>query len=179
MANTIARQFGLLEDVSLHDRQAATIWSPVSATILSTEQVTESAKRIDGSMRFIREFGRGLVVAGGVIFLLGSNEAVAQEPVKVKSGEEARLAALGSIRPDCAPNPAPEVRLSKAASHGMIRIASGRITTDRFPNCPGATVPVKVVFYQSSSDFRGHDRVVLNVDQDGQVTNTAIDIEVE
>lgn len=109
--------------------------------------------------RFLPGVVAAVYFSATTLGMVGAEEA----PKPVKSGEEARIAALGSMKPDCTVNPAPEVKISEPAAHGVVRITNAKLKTNRYPNCPGATIPVKVVFYTSAPGFTGEDRVGLEV----------------
>jgi len=87
----------------------------------------------------------------------------ADDTVKGKSGEEVRLAVLGSIKADCSVNPSPTVNVRQPASHGVLRVVDARLKTKRFPKCIDVEIPVKVIFYKSSPDFKGEDKAIVEV----------------
>lgn len=108
-----------------------------------------------------------LVAAALLLPTAATTRLKAEEP-KVQSvapGEEVRLAVLGSMKTNCTVNPPPEVRVSGDIAEGVVRIATAKLTTNRFPDCPDAEIPVKVVFYKASSTASGSDNVTLEIEE--------------
>jgi len=109
---------------------------------------------------------------------LGS-AAFAQQAYEVKAGEEVRLAVLGSMKANCEANPAPEVRVSGPVALGSIRIASAKLKTNRFPKCPDAELPVRVIFYKAAPDVSGTDLVTVEISESpGNARTQTFDIRV-
>ncbi|MCP4385230.1 MAG: hypothetical protein GY798_28115 [Hyphomicrobiales bacterium] len=122
-------------------------------------------------------------ILGAVIAFLVSaaldSAAIAQDVKTAESGEETRIAVLGSFETDCEINPAPRVSVIEPAVHGTIRIVGATLETNRFPDCPGIKVPVQVVFYTSKPGFTGDDKAILEVsDRPGTSTIRTVSISV-
>lgn len=116
-----------------------------------------------------------------LLALTAAGQAVAQDQIRAKAGEETRIAALGSLRSkaDCSVNPAPAVSIVEPARHGTIRIVKGRLRTNRFPECPDAEIPVTVVFYKSQPEFKGSDQITLSIQFPEQVSSKTVSVLVE
>ena len=117
----------------------------------------------------------GLAVAAAVSSLAKA------ETKQVSPGVEAQIGVHGSIQKDCTPNPAPDIRILRPSSHGVVRIASATLRTkNRFPSCPNASVPVMVVFYKANPDAIGWDSVTLEVvPKSGEASRHTYDIQIE
>jgi hypothetical protein len=120
-------------------------------------------------------------VSAAVGLALVSSSGLAGETTKIAvTGQETRVAALGSMGSGCKPNPAPDVSVAQNASYGVIRIVSATMKTNRFRQCPEAEIPVKVVFYKSQPNYVGEDKVVLDVSfVDGTASSESINITVK
>jgi hypothetical protein len=102
------------------------------------------------------------------------------ETKQVSPGVEIQIGVHGSLRKDCTPNPAPDIRILKPSSHGVVRLASATLRTNRFPSCPNASVPVMVVFYKANADAIGWDSVTLEVvPNSGEASRHTYDIQIE
>ena len=126
---------------------------------------------------------RWVSLAAVLLFAAGGSTGLSAEEAKVRSvapGAEVRLAVLGSMKSNCTPNPPPDVRVSGEIAEGLVRIAAAKMTTSRFPNCPDAELPVKVVFYKASSTASGSDTVKLEIEEySGKVREQRYDIRIE
>src|ERR1700682_3577646 len=107
-----------------------------------------------------KQLAHSLALAAAFALTYGSAPRADDAPKVVKSGEEGRIAVLGSLKEGCTPNPHPTVSVAQVASHGVLRIAGATMKTDRFPKCPGIEIPVTVVFYKSEANYIGQDSVV-------------------
>ena len=118
-----------------------------------------------------------------IVFLavLAALSSLAEAETKqVSPGAEVQIGVHGSLQKDCTPNPAPDIRILKPSSHGVVRIASATLRTNRFPSCPNASVPVMVVFYKANADAIGWDSVTLEVvPKSGEASRHTYDIQIE
>lgn len=101
-----------------------------------------------------------------IVLLLGSSAAFADESRTVPTGINRRIDFFASVNPDCSSIGMPTVRLVDGPDHGVI-------TTDKakdFKPFPRGNVRSKCnsrrlsglrLFYQSTSEFFGVDRVRL------------------
>lgn len=103
-----------------------------------------------------------------VLLLCATTARAADIARTVPSGKNQRIDFLASVNPDCSPIGIPTVRLVEGPQNGVV-------TTDRakdflpFPKtnirsrCNGRRVAGLKLFYQSTSEFFGVDRVRLLV----------------
>ena len=102
------------------------------------------------------------------------------ETKQVSAGAEIQIGVHGSLKKDCTPNPVPDIRVLRPAAHGVVRIASATLRTNRFPSCPNASVPVMVVFYKANADAIGWDTITLEVvPKSGEASRHTYDIQIE
>lgn len=120
------------------------------------------------------------LLLSAILFTSAGVHAFAQDTSKAKSGEETRLAVLGSLKADCSVNPAPTVKVLQAAAHGTVRIAKARLKTQRFPKCAKVEVPVQVISYRSNPGFKGQDDAVVEISfKPGEASSRTFSIIVE
>jgi hypothetical protein len=84
-------------------------------------------------------------------------------------GNEMRLGAMNWVNADCTSGPVPALRIVTAPQNGELRQEEVTIPVDRRKgdsrfDCNGKPVTAIAVHYKPKEDFKGNDKVVIDVD---------------
>lgn len=79
------------------------------------------------------------------------------------SAKPVQLGYYATARKDCAPAPAPVIRVIEASRSGTLTVRGGELTTSNIAGCPRFKTQAQVVFYQARVGAVGTDHVVYAV----------------
>jgi len=95
------------------------------------------------------------------------------------SAKPVQIGYYATARKDCAPAPAPTIRVIEAPKSGTLTIRSGVLTTSTVAGCPNLKTPAQIVFYQARSGTVGTDHLVYAVvGLDGKVNGFDVTITI-
>lgn len=100
------------------------------------------------------------------------------------SGREEEISFWYSVEPDCSSPVQPEIRIVKAPSNGVLRVAKAEKNPSFAKDnvraaCNARKVPATVVYYQSVHGFTGKDQAIVEVVfASGNVRSFAYDVSV-
>ena len=111
-----------------------------------------------------------ICATGSLVASIALAQSVNYTSVEVDAGKLLRLTYHASAHKDCTAGRLPTVRVVEPPKSGTLTIRVAVLTTTRIQECPKLKMPAQVVFYQSRSDFAGHDRVKYEVtSENGEV----------
>lgn len=89
--------------------------------------------------------------------------AAAPQVISIDPGKDVRLGVFAVVHKACSTGAAPEIRIARPPSHGVILLQSVTLSTKHVDNCPVVTAPARQITYRPAAGFIGQDNVAFDV----------------
>ncbi len=90
-------------------------------------------------------------------------QAATPSVIQTDPGKDAKLGVYAVFHVDCSSGVAPEIRISRPPSHGVVILQQVTLTTKRVQGCPQISAPARQFVYRPDTGFSGQDEITFDV----------------